>query len=273
MESKAIKENRRAKFLAKLANNKNKENKKIYSSVNNSNQINQLNQNNINTSINQPIQNNFFNKGPLETFIKNSIPELNNFKIPNQQNNSQSLFQSRTQQGQQGLPPSLNQNLMSTGTFNQNQENDKIKNEQTQKKIDFNELFIKMNRIEFMINFQNLLKKLFIIVLSVLHCINYYPLDNDKTLKYTIVVLEITSIFLNYYYNQQKKIGSSNFDNNSSLNQKNSQIDNIFGFIVKNFGVFNRIFNIFIIIKDIFADICILFTINIIFFLIHEEDE
>ena len=123
-----------------------------------------------------------------------------------------------------------------------------------------------------MINFQNILKKIFIIILSIIHCLNYPPLNNIFVFKYTFVILELSSVFFNkYYYSKKEEIRKMIVDPNKD-NEYQNQVTKIIQSILNNFGFVSQIFVYFKAIKDVFSDICILVIINSIYFIIKAKD-
>ena len=123
-----------------------------------------------------------------------------------------------------------------------------------------------------MINFQNILKKIFIIILSIIHCLNYPPLNNIFVFKYTFVILELSSVFFNkYYYSKKADLRKMIVDPNKD-NEYQNQITKMIQSILNNFGFVSQIFVFFKAIKDVFSDICVLVIINSIYFIIKAKD-
>ena len=274
MESQKIKENRKAKFLAKMEN-KNKVNKKetkkkdsTPSNTNPSSANNPISQK-PDLPINQPTNSSFeqVNKNPnniITNNIKNN-PNLNTF-INNINSFNKMINQNFEDNQKKNI---LNDNLNNNNNNNNSQT---PSNNKGSPKINFNELLEKINQLDYMINFQNILKKILIIILSILHCLNFSSLENSFILKYTLVALEISSLFFNKYYNDQKKIIKNSIVKNNKDGQSIHQIEKISQFVMDNFGIFNLVFIIYNFIMDIFADISILFIINIVFFLMNTND-
>ena len=244
MESQKIKENRRAKFLAKMENkNKTKKEKKETPSEPSSqpipqpNPISQPKLPNLNEIINNNNTNTNTNNPNLNTFITNlnSVSKMIN-----------STLKSNT--------------------------NDNTPNNDNQPKINYNEVLEKMNQFDYMINFQSILKKILIIILTILHCLNYQPLNNSFIFKYTFIVLEMSSLLFNKYYNDQKKSLTRGVQNNNMAGQPPDQMEKLSQFIKNNFDIFNYVFFIFNLIRDIIADISIIIIINIVFFLINNDN-
>ena len=238
MENQKIKEDRRRKFLEKMEsrNKANKVNKK---------QSNNNNTNNFSTSIPQ-------NK------IDNQQPNKNNI---NNINNQSPFFNIASN-------PNIN-------NINQNQAKDllnNIFNNQNKKEIDFKNIIEQTDKYDYMINFQNILKKIFIIILSIIHCLNYPPLNNIFVFKYTFVILELSSVFFNkYYYSKKADLRKMIVDPNKD-NEYQNQVTKIIQSILNNFGFVSQIFIYFKAIKDVFSDICILVIINSIYFIIKAKD-
>ena len=242
MESQKIKENRRAKFLAKMENkNKTKKEKKETPSEPSSQPVPQPN------PISQPKLPN------LNEIINNTNTNTNNPNLNTFINNLNSVSK------------------MINSTLKSNT-NDNIPNNDNQPKINYNEVLEKMNQFDYMINFQSILKKILIIILTILHCLNYQPLNNSFIFKYTFIVLEMSSLLFNKYYNDQKKILTRGVQNNNMAGQPPDQMEKLSQFIKNNFDIFNYVFFIFNLIRDIIADISIIIIINIVFFLINNDN-
>ena len=237
MENQKIKEDRRRKFLEKMES-RNKANKGNKKQPNN-------NTNNFNTSIPQ-------NKIDNQQQNKNNINNINN----------QSPFFNIASN------PNIN-------NLNQNQAKDllnNIFNNQNKKEIDFKNIIEQTDKYDYMINFQNILKKIFIIILSIIHCLNYPPLNNIFVFKYTFVILELSSVFFNkYYYSKKADLRKMIVDPNKD-NEYQNQVTKIIQSILNNFGFVSQIFVYFKAIKDVFSDICILVIINSIYFIIKAKD-
>ena len=252
MESQKIKENRRAKFLAKMENqNKTKKEKKETPSEPNPqpkpqpNPVSPQKLPNLNEIIKNNTSNTNTNNPNLNMFINN----LNSVsKIIN------STLKSNTQDN------------------THNNDNQFQPTYQNAPKINYNEVLEKMSQFDYMINFQSILKKILIIILTILHCLNYQPLNNSFIFKYTFIVLEMSSLLFNKYYNDQKKSLTMGTQNNNMTGQPPDQMENISQFIKNNFDIFNYVFFIFNLIRDIIADISIIIIINIMLFLINNEN-
>ena len=287
MESQKVKENRRAKFLAKMES-KNKANKKEDSKkqklvpkdkpINENKVIPQSNiiqSNKPENTLEQKNQNAVNNlTGNLPS--NNSETEKNKLNNINENNNNLNLnqFIENLNSFNNLINQSINKNKVNDLLKNNNTNNDKNINDNQQNndflKFNFNEVLEKSKQFDYMISYQSFLKKILIIILVIIHCLNYPPLDNFNILKYTLIVLEISSLFFNKYYNDQKKQLTKN-----SLSQKNvnAQSSNkISQFLMDNFNVINSFFVIMNVIKDIMADIAILVIINILFFLLNKKD-
>ena len=256
MESARIKENRKAKFLSKMDFNNN-----IINHERSYNYYNSITYNNSlsyrqNTPENHQV-NNFYNNS-----FQNTWYNSNNNNIDNVSNNNDQNFNSFFQNQQNN---SLNNSPNNNYQFQYNQ---------NEPKINFSILLEKLNQLDYMINFQSILKKIFIIILSILHLFNYSPLNNCFIFKYTLFVLEMSSLLFNKYYNEQKKSLTKNNlkqNNNSTLDQPSELIE-IITIFFKKLIYFNQFFYIFKFLVDIIIDFSILFIINVLFFLINNED-
>ena len=253
MENKTIKDIRRTKFLEKMKNKNNENREKSF--FDNSTQINELySQSNVhkNTLINQEYQNSTNDlNNPNNNFMNNFSPYniFSNQKNNNYENNNHS-----------------NRNFLKKVEINSNYQNET--------KINFNELLEKISQFDYMINFQSILKKILLIILTIMHYLNYSPLENSFIFKYTLVVLEMSSLLFNKYYNDQKKIITDiAFNrNNNTVPQQTGQFQKIFQIVENNFKYFGHFFMILKFIKDLIIDLCIVFLINIILFLKNSQD-
>ena len=245
MESNEIKENRRAKFLSKM------------------NFINNFNQNNYNPNTNNNL-----------IYHQQNIPgiqSINNF------------YNNQYQYHNPGNNINNNSGYHNFNSFNTYQQNNVLNNSpnnyqfkynNNENKINFTILLDKMNQFDYMINFQIILKKIFIIILTILHCLDYPPLNNSFIFKYTLIVLEMSSLLFNKYYNEQKKNLTKNNlkQNNNNMFEQPSELIEVITIIFKNLRYFNQFFYIFKFIVDIIIDFSILFIINVLFFIINNED-
>ena len=253
MENKAIKEIRRTKFLEKMKNKNNENREKSF--FDNPAKIKKFySQSNIhrNTLINQEYQNSTNNlNNPNNNFMNNFSPYniLSNQNISGCENNNL-----------------LNHNFMKMEEINSNFQNEA--------KINFNELLEKISQFDYMLNFQSILKKILLIILTIMHYCNYSPLENSFIFKYTLVALEMSSLLFNKYYNDQKKIITDiAFNrNNNTVPQQTGQFQQIFQILENNFKYFGHFFMIVKFIKDLIIDLCIVFLINIILFLKNSQD-
>lgn len=301
MESQKIKENRRAKFLAKMQNqniskkkptNKipmPKENEKSTTLENTqipqpkNNQTSQTSEKQksslVATNVNQTNNNTINNNIDLKS-IFNNINKINNFL---NENNNQNQIKKKSDDKMENKNINKSLNNDKDNSINNNELNRNIKNtineikKETPKsqKINYNEIMEKINQFDNMINFQNIIKKILIIILSIIHCLNNSLLDNTIA-KYTLIIVEISSFIFNKYYNDQKKKLTNN--NISQNNQNNINVkppdksEKIAKLLFLNIEIFNNIFFLTNVIKDIFADISILFFINFGFLIITKKN-
>ena len=311
MESQKIKENRRAKFLAKMEKNKTtkKEIKKtkpkedpksitkdntVNTSSNNlqqSQQPSSTNNENNNKDINNII-NNINNNMDLKTII-NNINSINSLLNPNikKNNNEDNNIKDNIKESTNKINNNItnnNNNKNNNNIPDNNKENDKNNNNikkdlnktqtQNEPKIDYKEIMEKIEKYNNMISIQNFIKKILILILSIIHCLKYSPLNDHTTVKYTLIILEISSIFFNKYFNDKKRnLTSKNNIYQPNLNNTNGkdplEIKQLFKFLMNNSGIFNQLFFIINTIKDIISDIGILFFINIMFFLMNRKEK
>ncbi len=280
MESQKIKDNRRAKFLAKLESqnkaNKRDKPKKVSSTPSTNNSQPTSSQNNFMPQQSNIQSNPSTNFSPTQTnqSINNN---LNDFNINNMMNNISSLNNLLNPNMMMNKMMNNNQqknlfNNNNTNTNTNNGNNEFISNNKSEQKFNYNEILGQLNQFDYMINFQSIIKKILIIILSIIHCLKYPPLDNSFVLKYTLIVLEISSLLFNKYYNDQKKNLTKKYSNNNMTGQPPDQIEKISRFLMNNFGMFNQVFFIVNVIKDIFADIAIIVIINVSFFLLNSSN-
>ena len=256
MENQRIKDNRRAKFLAKIENknriNKNEANQRVSYDTN---------------YISNPQNNNFGQN--TNYYYNQSYQSLANNNFNNINYNSNNF--------QPNFNPSNNHFNNNSNNY---QQNNYINNrfQQNQPKINYNELLEQLSQFDYMINFQSIFKKILLIILAIIHCLNYPPLENSFVFKYTLFVLEMSSLFFNKYYNDQKKslTDRSLQTNNNNMNgqpiEQIEQIEKIFQFLNDNFKYFNFLITFIKFIKDLIIDFSILYIINIIFLIIKKEE-
>ena len=235
MESQKIKEDRRRKFLDKMGNR---------------NKTNKGEKNKTNNNLSKP-QNeiNFHQKNKnnnVQTQLFNAVTNPENFKLDK---NSNLLKQN---QGKTIL----------NNIFNKDNKNE----------IDFKNIIEQMDKYDYMINFQNIIKKILIIILSLIHCLKYSPLYNIFVFKYTFIILELSSAFFNkYYYSKKADLRKKMINSNTNIDSQN-QVEKIIHFLLNNCGFLNQVFVVFKALKDIFSDISILIIINVIYFIFKESN-
>ena len=184
---------------------------------------------------------------------------------PKQQNQNNMISQN-----QNNTSPSINNNFQNN-IINQIKNNNLINNiinNQNLKEIDFKKIIEESDKYDYMINFQNMIKRILIIILSIIHCINNSPLNNIFVFKCTFIVLELSSVFFNkYYYSKKVELRKKLMNSNHNEGQKN-HIEIIIQTLLNHFGNFSLFFVFFKAMKDFFYDICVLVIINIIYFII-----
>ena len=231
MENQKIKEDRRRKFLEKME--KNKKNKK--------------NNNDDKTSI-QQTQNNVMSQN--QTQNQTQSQNIMNNIFPGINNNLSNNFMNQ-----------INNENFFNNIINNN-------NNQGQKQINFKNIMEETDKYDYMINFQNVAKRILIIILSIIHCLDYSPLNDIFVFKCTFIVLELSSVFFNtYFYTKKAELRQKMINTNQNEGQKN-QIEIVIQSLLNNFGFFSHFFVIIKAIKDIFNDISILLFVNIIYFII-----
>ena len=211
----------------------------------------------------------------LEKMEKNKKNKKNNNddKISNQQtqNNTTPQNQAQSQNIMNNLFPGINNDLSNNfmnQIKNENFFNNSINNNQGQKQINFKNIMEETDKYDYMINFQNVIKRILIIILAIIHCLDYTPLNDIFVFKCTFIVLELSSVFFNkYYYTKKAELRQKMTNTNQNEGQKN-QIEIVIQSLLNNFGFFSHFFVIIKAIKDIFNDISILLFVNIIYFII-----
>ena len=211
----------------------------------------------------------------LEKMEKNKKNKKNNNddKISNQQtqNNTTPQNQAQSQNIMNNLFPGINHDLSNNfmnQIKNENFFNNSINNNQGQKQINFKNIMEETDKYDYMINFQNVIKRILIIILAIIHCLDYTPLNDIFVFKCTFIVLELSSVFFNkYYYTKKAELRQKMTNTNQNEGQKN-QIEIVIQSLLNNFGFFSHFFVIIKAIKDIFNDISILLFVNIIYFII-----
>ena len=159
--------------------------------------------------------------------------------------------------------------------LNQTKQNDllnNIINKQSSQEIDFKNIIEQTNGYDYIINFQKIIKKILIIILSIIHCFAYSPLDNIFVFKYTFIILELSSFFFNKYYYSKKAELRKKIIHSENNNAKLNQVEQIIQILLNNFGFLNQLFVFFKALKDTFLDISILFIINAIYSIFKEKE-
>jgi hypothetical protein len=233
MESQKTKEDRRRKFLSKMGE-KNKKKEKELNKIKES--FNQL----VGSNMNSLSNNN--NKNPA--IIRELNPIRNNI---NSDTNKLKEFPDNNY---------LNNNI----------------NNQTKNDFNFIDIIEKTNTYDYMMNFQNIAKRILIIILSILHTINFPFLNNTFVFKYTFIVLELSSFYFNRYYYSQKASLRQKMMNPNGNNGQQNQFEKVAQILLDYFGFFSFFFVVFKVIKDIILDISILLIINVIYFIIMNKD-
>lgn len=268
METQQVKDMRKAKFLAKLNKDKSNKNNKIFDTSKSNQSLNNSNISNIN-NLQYNSSSNLFSNNFLSSQGKNNESTVTPTPLPNVSDmNSQGFF-------------NFNPNDKNSNNINKDNNinpNDifknLLKNNAPEKKIDLNIMIEKVNQVNYIINILYIVKKILVIILSLMHCLKFSVLRDHKTLKYTYLLLEITYFVLNQYYEKQTKLitGGENFDN-PEVNQEKIQLLKLFDFFNTNFKAVGYVFDAVKIIRDIMLDISILLIINIIYFIFTEEDD
>ena len=242
MESKEMKENRKKKYLDKMKSQNN--NVKEYKDYTNN-------------------KNNHNNKN-------NDIPLINDATSIYE---SSSSFQNDISKGGDTIPNINNNNIINNNIDNYSDKNNI-------NKIDYDILYKKIIKNEYLRNLLKMMKKILIAILSMFHCYNIYNLDDTVKFKYTLLIIEISSLFIDIILkNIVKRKVKNNFSNNVDDESKikydvplNKYLKIINKYLV-DLSFLDRIFEIFNAFMDILVDIAIIFMVNFIFFIIHEQNE
>lgn len=206
---------------------------------------------------------------------KEDIPLINNI-TPIVENES-SLQQNFSQPNGE-----TNSNIINNSNNNiDNNSINNIKDEHTEKKLEYNQIFKKFNKIEFIKTILNIFKKIIIIIISIFHYLNYYNLNNIKRFKYTLLFVEITSLLLDIFYIEKLKRRVLKLINELNENHSNTKYDlpilQTFKLLkyqfFAEFTFLDHIFKFFNVLMEILVDIAIIFVVNFIFFIIYEEDD
>ena len=205
---------------------------------------------------------------------KNEIPLINN-KTPIPENESIS-----EKNLSESIGETMPNQIRNPNNNINNNSIDNIKNVQTEKKVDYNQIFKKVTKFELNKTILNIIKKIIIIILSIFHYLNYYNLDDAKIFKYTLLIVEITSLLLDQLLSQLikrrvKKV-INKLDKEYTIKEYDLSINITFKLLkyifvkLSHLGYFFKIYNV---LMDIFVDISIFFVVNFIFFIIYEEDD
>ena len=251
MESKEIKELRKKKYLEKMKK--------------------------------QNIQNKEYKENKYNNENKNNNIQLINDLTPIYQSNS-SLKKNNQEFNEGETITNINNNIIKNNDDNNNIENN-IRNNEINKNnnVDYDLLNKKINKFEYYRNLLNFIKKICIIILSLLHCFSMYNFDDKKMFKNTLFIIEITALFIDIILNniikrKVKNTFNTYNDDNSNEDSKDNDlpINNYFKLLDKytvNLTFLDYIFRVYNYILDFIYDIAIFFTVNFIFFIFHEEDE
>ena len=157
-------------------------------------------------------------------------------------------------------------------------------NHKTSYKINYFDKIKKINKYEYIKNILDLFKKILVIILTLFHCFKYFGLDDRTKLKYSLLVLEISSFLVNKLLRMRMKefiksdlkveneiINIS--DNKSAIYINLNKLIKFLEKIIKSIIPFKYVFEIFGFVMDILTDISILFITNVIFFIFNEDDE
>ena len=154
-------------------------------------------------------------------------------------------------------------------------------NSKSSTKINYVDTLKKANKYKYIINIFNVIKKLFLIILTILHCSKYLGLDDRSKFKYNILVIEIITFLINKYLYRKImnliKINKIEEDRNNNNNKTefdlglNYLIDFLYR-LIKRSGPLNYIISFLIFAIDLFFDFSTIFLTNILYFILNEKD-
>lgn len=192
------------------------------------------------------------------------------------------IIESNTNKIKSKLDEDSNSDNDNNNINNKHNDDNDINNHKASYKINYFDNFKKVNKYEYIKNILDLFKKILVILLTLFHCLKYLSLDDSTKLKYSLIILEISSFLVNKLYNirmrkfiENKKIIEieSDFDNKRGddfgFNKLIKFLEKIFEQIIP----LKYVFEILGLAMDIITDIAILFITNVIFFIIYEDDE
>ena len=116
-----------------------------------------------------------------------------------------------------------------------------------------------------------LIKKISIILLSILHCLYYNKITLSKyQIIFTSFILEFTALAIDFTltYNIKAlspKSNSTPLDQSMQIQSTGSYLEKNFNYIVTNYSFIDNFVNLFTILKDVFSDYFICLSINIFF--------
>ena len=250
---------RKEKYLNKM---KNKNNNNDYIRNNNTN-----NNNNVNNSV----LINDITPVPKEDSLKKEITEKETFESCAETFSDYNINNNNKNNKNEGE---------SENCVDNNDVDLKENNTNSSTKINYVDTLKKANKYKYIINIINLIKKLILIILTIIHCKKYFELDDVSKFKYTILIIELSSLLINKLLN--KKI-TNLIKNNKIMDNKDNNNKNESDFILNYFvdilyrlmkksGPLNYIISFLFFVKDVFGDFWIIFLTNIIFFILTEED-
>jgi hypothetical protein len=116
-----------------------------------------------------------------------------------------------------------------------------------------------------------LIKKISIILLSILHCLYYNKITLSKyQIIFTSFILEFTALAIDFTltYNIKAlspKSNSTPLDQSMQIQSTGSYLEKNFNYIITNYSFIDNFINLFTILKDAFSDYFICLSINIFF--------
>lgn len=243
METDAIREQRRLKFLAKMEKkdqlNKNKFIKKPDTNISQKSpyQIDNTNSNNGTINRSPYNQDNNNDNGTLAS----KFTPINNIK---KDSHEYPYYQSNLNQF---TPKSQPQNSTSNHSS-------------------YVQKYTNLTKLKQNITTTFYIKKITLLVLIILHCLQFQMIYHWKTFLTTVIITELTAIITMFKINSQiKKIAEIK---ENIPEENNNQFEQVTNFFVSNFGFVDSIFSYYNIAFDLISDFSFIALINVLYFLI-----
>ena len=109
------------------------------------------------------------------------------------------------------------------------------------------------------------IKKTALLVLIILHCLQFQMIYHWKAFLTTVIITELTAIITMFKINSQIKQIAEIKEN---IPEENNQFEQVTYFFVSNFGFVDSIFSYYNIAFDLISDFSLIALINVLYFLI-----